>query len=35
MKYHNKLKRLQRRQKAFDDLSDKRGHKRPGSVKKN
>lgn len=34
MKQKNKYKRLLLRQKAFDDLSDKKGRVRPGSLKK-
>jgi hypothetical protein len=34
MKYKNKLKKLAQRQKAFDELLNKQGMTRPGSVKK-
>lgn len=34
MKHRNKVKRLQRKQKVYDELSDKRGRVKPGSVKK-
>jgi len=34
VKYKNKCKRLLLRQKDYEKLSDKRGRKRPGSIKK-
>ena len=34
MKQKNKYKRLLLRQRAFDELSDKKGRVRPGSLKK-
>ena len=34
MKPRNKVKRLLRKQKVYDELDDKKGRVRPGSVKK-
>ena len=34
MKYKNKLARLAKRQKSFDNLDNKKGRKKPGSIKK-
>jgi hypothetical protein len=34
MKMKNKIKKLRKRQEAYDNLKDQQGRKRPGSVNK-
>jgi hypothetical protein len=34
MKQHNKVKKLQKRIQAYENLENKKGYRKPGSVKK-